>query len=271
MIKSSHKNEPLDGGNYALASTLRAALKSYTPIVNEEPHSNRGNEANYDDLVLYSEDQDQDNKYNTKDVEKFISFIERDYDIIGELERKFTDIIPRGKLDLAKVQNSSDRLRTFLARKSVDKKLATEVVGLFSEFVAEEFPELETLSAVQDLREQYLAEQPVVQKRKYPGRRSSSPDADPVKFLNDVYGDDVEAGRLSVSRLQEIDSALYQSLYTDMRAQGKTVSDILNPKSRDYLRRAAACAHILGIPSPEEAGRFFGMRPERIASRLERS
>lgn len=259
----------LNSENYVLASLLREALRKFVDPTIHETHSSRGNDSNWEELLSCETNPLSAGKLNEDEIKEFIDFIEQSYDIFGELTRKFTDLIVSGPLQLANFENSSERFFRYLNKIGVEEPLAREFAHKFSEFVSDEMPDLEVLSAVEDLREQHRAEQPVTPKRKYPGRRSST-DADPVKFLDDVYGEEVRAGRLSVSRLQELDSALYQSLYTDMKAQGKNVSDILNPKARDYLRRATACAHILGIDSPEEAGRFFGMRPNRIASLLTR-
>jgi hypothetical protein len=220
-------------------------------------------------------DNDNDNENTEENLNLLVDLFLDSPNIIYQLGKKFTELVRQQGSPEIGVTDVVDRFQRYLMEDGLSEVAAQETASRLGSFFAKEMPELGVLGAVHTLRRQHRAEELVLPEKKYVARRKEEiggkaveDEMYPFEFLENYYGGAIREGRLSSGRLQEIDHALYQALWLSLKREGKgrTVRDLLNPLARDYLGRAQACAAILGIESPEEAGRFFGMRPERIVA-----
>jgi hypothetical protein len=260
-----------------MSKALSGVLKKYGVHRELEIGSNR---IDFGNPFAKSSDSDQaENDNDDTDAEEHLNLLvdlfQNVPNIIRELGKKFTELVRQQSSSGISAADIVDRFQRYLIADGLSEAAAQETASRLGSFVSKEMPELGVLAAVDTLRRQHRAEELVLPEKKYVARRKEEiggkavvDETYPFEFLENYYGGAIREGRLSAGRLQEIDHALYQALWLSLKreGQGRAVRDLLNPLARDYLGRAQACAAILGIESPEEAGRFFGMRPERIAA-----
>lgn len=266
-----------DNFDHIMSAALGRVLKKYGVNRKLEVGANNIDFGNpfSDSDVLAEAMNDNDSVEPEDSLNILVDLFLKSPSIIRELGKNFTDLVRQQRAPKIDTGDIVDRFQRFLIGDGLNEAEAQEMASRLGGFVSREMPELSVLGAVDALRKQHRAEELVFPEKKYVARRKDElvakniPDElYPFAFLEYYYGDAVREGRLSAGRLQEIDHALYQALWSALKDEGKgrTVRDLLNPLARDYLGRAEACAAILGIESPEEAGRFFGMRPARIAA-----
>ncbi len=152
----------------------------------------------------------------------------------------------------------------FLERKGVADH---EALALFDEF-ADQFPEMDAIGAVRELRGQAHAPD-ISQIPKYPGSRSG---VDPIEFLLSHYKEAIDAGILGPGVLQRKDATLYFAVATKLKTidPNLTIGDYLTslrPEDKAgtiMARRFEACARILNLDEAEAARFLTTVSTERL-------
>lgn len=266
-----------DDSTRLINAALSSILKKYGIDRKLDIGSNRIDFGNpFTESSAFDEAENDNDKEDTEEkLNLLVDLFINSPNIIRQLGNKFTELIHQQRSSVIGMTDVVGRFQSYLVEQGQSAEAAQETASQLGSFVSKEMPELGVLGAVHTLRRQHRAEELVLPEKKYVARRKEEiggkavdDETYPFEFLENYYGGAIREGRLSAGRLQEIDHALYQALWLALKREGKgrTVRDLLNPLARDYLGRAQACAAILGIESPEEAGRFFGMRPERIVA-----
>lgn len=159
--------------------------------------------------------------------------------------------------------NISERLGQRLD--GVDRDLAFEII---ESILSSEFPEVEAIPAIRELREQAEAERPRLTE-KYPGTKSGFRASD---FTLENYGELIRDGRIGPGALQMHDKTLYTSLRREL-GEKMTVAEFFAEHTADGKhgtpaeRRLAACVSILGGHAEKVATLFGGLRADRFPVR----
>lgn len=129
-----------------------------------------------------------------------------------------------------------------------------------SAYIRHIIPEFDALTAVKALRDEMA--RPKGPKPAYPGRRSS---VDPIKYLVEHYGREIEAGQLGPGSLFSLDASLYHSVrhVLNKKIPPQTIAEYFNEHLRVESRRSPVqfrlqqCAKILEA-SEGDTARLLG-------------
>src|ERR1700733_1552382 len=177
MQKNNARAEPPDRMSADLADEIGGLLIAY--LRGEAPRTS--NLLGFDNYLQPEAEDFEGNKrtfsftnldefYNF--IDDFKEFIRNDVSIREFVARKsYIDQERSRRLRESVALTASDRFLRFLEKKGLPEEEAQRFGKLHQEFLQENLPEVEVLSAVQELRDQFHSGPPVEQKRPYPGKR----------------------------------------------------------------------------------------------------